>query len=914
MKDIIACMESWQSVPEDHLSNLAVYTVQDAQTPQVCQARARDSLPPNLAIRPSAVNSVSGVWAKDIIPRGTKFGPMVGVVYRTEEVEPGQDKTYFWRVYDKNANRIKFYIDGKDSSRANWMRYIQPAYKTATQNLVAYQKDNEIYFLTIKHIQADEELTVWYCREFADRLGFPLTGGEMIKSLGMIEEQEKELETEKQRAMEQVKQILQKQKQLELLKDQIPSGFMSRQDDTRVPDTLEHHNHGGEASYAHSMFQGDRKGSPISDSGYTGSPAGTTSPSNGRGSASPNALDLTKAGEFPNRGRRKRCSTEGSIESLETSNSYRRHKMKMYKSENHSGGSSGGSSPVHQRSSPSPPRNLLPLNVEPAHQLQYHPNQHLNNPTHKGQPNVTVSRPPVAHQYSTPISVNSVTLPQQHLLPQSVTSRRDSIDHVLVKREAPPSMLPNQPTIPQQIRIPFTAPQADGKSNLPPVLMLNGSYPTQSPSHLQLPASVPQNPYIAPQVRMRFPVNPPQLPTLPTNGGPPQALSRLFPNNPPPNSLDLGHLPLPQAPPTTAPQHPGSSPTPSLSGMSGTHDGTRGYKSLPYPLQKKDGKIEYRCETCDKVFGQLSNLKVHLRTHTGDRPFKCDVCHKQFTQLAHLQKHNLVHTGERPHSCPECGKRFSSTSNLKTHLRLHSGQKPYICEKCEARFTQYVHLKLHQRLHTNERPYTCSTCSKSYISASGLRTHWKTTTCKPTHEDIALGAEKPTTLDRAGLNSNSNHSQGSRSPTQGHEIKTESGGLSSNLPFHFASAIEATIKKEIQEDTPRPTSPDYENNQHQNHHQHQHHHSDHKDHHETDEEDYDDDDEDDDDDIPAHRKVIVTPLEDHVDLVNTVLNNPSAKITCPMPEGAERNGNKEEKSQPSKENQALLTPTTIPCK
>ncbi|XDV52513.1 hypothetical protein PO909_021238 [Leuciscus waleckii] len=83
------------------------------------------------------------------------------------------------------------------------------------------------------------------------------------------------------------------------------------------------------------------------------------------------------------------------------------------------------------------------------------------------------------------------------------------------------------------------------------------------------------------------------------------------------------------------------------------------------------------CGICHRVLSCQSALKMHYRTHTGERPFKCRVCGRAFTTKGNLKTHYSIHrsmpTLRIQHSCPICQEKFTNALVLQQHIHMHMG-------------------------------------------------------------------------------------------------------------------------------------------------------------------------------------------------------------------------------------------------
>ncbi|KAG8438354.1 hypothetical protein GDO86_008874 [Hymenochirus boettgeri] len=181
----------------------------------------------------------------------------------------------------------------------------------------------------------------------------------------------------------------------------------------------------------------------------------------------------------------------------------------------------------------------------------------------------------------------------------------------------------------------------------------------------------------------------------------------------------------------------------------------------------------FRCdyEGCGKLYTTAHHLKVHERSHTGDRPYQCGhgSCRKAFATAPVGPRKDKAKTsgpseGEDhlppeetsvPPEVPEEGRpqnpgqrgrvrrhrivsgvqgipKTADGYGLKSHVRTHTGEKPYRCseENCTKSFKTSGDLQKHVRTHTGERPFKCpfEGCGRSFTTSNIRKVHIRTHT------------------------------------------------------------------------------------------------------------------------------------------------------------------------------------------
>lgn len=122
----------------------------------------------------------------------------------------------------------------------------------------------------------------------------------------------------------------------------------------------------------------------------------------------------------------------------------------------------------------------------------------------------------------------------------------------------------------------------------------------------------------------------------------PAGASEANPGSPSPSGFDPHRLPTVPTDPVPGPSHVGgvvpSPPIPSTSGDSGVGVSGGGGKAGSSKAANANKK-RYHCEICGKKFSTAWYVRVHRKSHSGERPYICHNCGKGFMLPNVLQVH-----------------------------------------------------------------------------------------------------------------------------------------------------------------------------------------------------------------------------------------------------------------------------------
>ena len=143
------------------------------------------------------------------------------------------------------------------------------------------------------------------------------------------------------------------------------------------------------------------------------------------------------------------------------------------------------------------------------------------------------------------------------------------------------------------------------------------------------------------------------------------------------------------------------------------------------PQEKTSGISSKKCETCEQIFTNTKELKVHA--NEVHKEFNCQLCDYRDNKEDNVQNHMIVmHTQFKCHLCSFVSR---SGDELDSHLTREHFKPTFTCDKCDASCHTERMLKEHMnRNHRQNRPNTinCDHCGLKVPTISDLDRHINT--------------------------------------------------------------------------------------------------------------------------------------------------------------------------------------------
>ncbi|HEY9759016.1 MAG TPA: SET domain-containing protein-lysine N-methyltransferase, partial [Oculatellaceae cyanobacterium] len=104
-----------------------------------------------------------GLFTDRTIAKGRVIGEYRGPVVDEDRTRTKRRFTqYFFAVCDSRDKRVKFVIDGGNSRRSSFLRYVNAPNNRREANAQFVQRDDSILLFAIKSISANTEILAWY--------------------------------------------------------------------------------------------------------------------------------------------------------------------------------------------------------------------------------------------------------------------------------------------------------------------------------------------------------------------------------------------------------------------------------------------------------------------------------------------------------------------------------------------------------------------------------------------------------------------------------------------------------------------------------------------------------------------------------------------------------------------------------